>query len=152
MLLCRRCCAELNVLLQWYSNQISQLPLAAHCSWPHAAKAATLEQVAKACQHSKLPNTWVQLQMVSHLMHTILHDHENLAISKSTIALHRGCPAWLQSWCSRWGFTEEYISILTLEAYAVQTSSTARDFCGRPLEPCAPQLTPVNLLYVPYIF
>lgn len=147
---CRRCCAELNVLLQWYSNRMREVPLAGYHSWTRAPKAITFNRMAQGCRQSEHPRAWMQLQMVTHLLHSMLSDQVDLAISKSTIALHSGCPAWLQSWCLRWGFTGQRVSILTLEAYA-DSASIIYDFLGHPMEPCTPA-TPNKTLYVPCSF
>ena len=106
--------------------------------------------MVQGCQNSEHPQAWVQLQMVTHLLHSMLSDEVDLAISKSTIALQSGCPAWLQSWCLRWGFTGQRVSILTLEAYAAG-SSIIYDFLGHPMEPCT-SAVPSKTLYVPCCF
>lgn len=112
----RRCCAELNVLLQSFSNRLYEIPVAGCHTWTRAAKATTFDYMAQECQQSTHPRARMQLQMVSHLLNSILRDHLDLSIRKSTLNLEQS-PVWLKSWCQRWGFTDHYMSILELEAY-----------------------------------
>lgn len=92
----------------------------------------------------------MQEHIIAHLLQSILTNQVDLAVSKSVIDLRRSCPAWLQSWCLRWGFTGQHISILTLMAYAEsESSSILYDFLGHPLEPSKPTSTANMVLYLP---
>lgn len=150
LVLCRRCCAELNVLMQHYHHSLSQLPLVAYQCWHRLANATAFEQLCKACHHTGAPSTWWQLQMTNHLVHSVLNDQGQVVISKSVLALHHGCPAWLQSWCSRWGFTGKHISTLTLQPLAAtEGCSTDYDEYGQTNEFPFSEAMPYPALYVP---
>ena len=76
----------------------------------------------------------MQLQMLIHLMGSMLHQQPEVAICKCTFNLQHVCPDWLRPWCLRWGFTSGFLTILRIEAYPeTALKLEGADFLGHPV-------------------
>ncbi|KAL0023254.1 hypothetical protein WJX77_000298 [Trebouxia sp. C0004] len=129
-----RCCAELNILLHLFKHMLGEVPLESYHSWTRASKAITHAKLRQHCEQQHEPGSQIQLQMVAHLLSSIIRDQPEAAISKYTFNLKHFCPEWLKSWCLRWGFTHGSVSILRLEAYSQSVPKLAGfDFLGYPV-------------------
>lgn len=94
----------------------------------------------------------MQLQMVAHILSSIIRDQPEAAISKYTFDLRQICPEWLKSWCLRWGFTHGSVSILRLEAYSHCAPKLAGyDFLGYPVHVSRSEQAADITLYIPCI-
>lgn len=148
----RRCCAELNILLHLFKHTLGELPLESYHSWTRASKAITHAKLRQHYEQQHEPGSQMQLQMVAHLLSSIIRDQPEAAISKYTFNLRQMCPEWLMSWCLRWGFTGGSVSILRLEAYSQSVPKLAGyDFLGYPVHVSRSDQAADMTLYIPCI-
>lgn len=149
---CRQCCAELNVLLNICKHRLGELPLVSSHSWTRAAKAVTCAKVQQHYEQHNQPQAHMQLQMVAHMMDSILREQPEAAICRYSFNLQHACPCWLRPWCLRWGFTSEALHVLCIKAYCMSTPKlTGFDLLGYPVHTSEPNQTADMTLYVPCI-
>ena len=131
---CRRCCAELNILLHTFKDKFSEVPLHSYHSWTRACKAVTYARLQQHFEQLPQPGAQMQLEMMAHLLDSIVRELPEAAICKYTFNLTTVCPAWLRSWCLRWGFTSGSVSVLCLDSFCECAPKLAGyDFLGYPV-------------------
>ena len=149
---CRRCCAELNALLNAYKHRLGELPLESFHSWTRATKDVTFAKLQQHYGALRQSQARMQLQMVTHLLGSVLCQQPELAIRKCTFNLQHVCPAWLRSWCVQWGFTSGSLTVLCIEAYPESVPKLAGyDYLGYPIFSKLPNSAAVMTTYVPCI-
>lgn len=147
-----RCCAELNVLLSACQHSLGDLSLDSSHSWTRAAKAITFAKVQQHYDQLKHTQAQMQLQMVAHIMDSILGKQPEAVICKYTFNLQHACPSWLRSWCLRWGFTSGALHVLRIKAYPRSVPQPAGfDLLGYPNFTSESDQTADRIVYVPCI-
>ena len=149
---CRRCCAELNVLLNVCKHRLGELTLVSSHSWTRAAKAITYAKAQQHYEQLSQPQAQAQLLMVAHIMDSVLHGQHDTAICRYTFNLQHACPGWLRSWCEQWSFTSGVLYVLRIEAFSSSTPKLAGfDLLGYPVHVSEPSQTADRTVYVPCI-
>ncbi len=147
---CRRCCAELNSLLNLFKHRLGEMPLESYHSWTRSCKAVTYAKLRQHFEQHSQPGSQVQLQMVSHLLGSMVQEQAEVAICKYIFNLRQCCPEWLKSWCLRWGFTTGSFSVLGVDAYTQSIPQLAGfDFLGYPVHVNPSDQAAAMTLYVP---
>ena len=84
------------------------------------------------------------------LLNTLGLEQPEAAIRIYTFYLRHTCPQWLKSWCFRWGFTGDCVTVLALDMYPQSVPHLAGyDFLGYPVHRDMSGCPPVITLYVP---
>ena len=148
---CRQCCAELNALLHACKHRIREIPLESYEAWSRASKAAAFAKFQQHYSQQQQPKALLQMQMVSHLMNSMLCEQPEVAICRCTLNLQHACPDWLRAWCSRWGCTTGLLTVICIEAYPERLALPGFDSAGDPVRTCKPSQYLVRTVYMPGI-
>lgn len=137
-------------MLNACKHRLGEIPLDSYQSWTRAAKAVTYAKAQEHYEQLQEPQAHMQLQMVIHLMGSILHQQPEAAICKCTFNLQHACPDWLRPWCLRWGFTSGFLTILRIEAFPETTPELeGHDFLGHSIHTRESWQAATLIVYVP---
>ena len=119
-------------------------------SFTRAVKAVTYSRLQQHIGQNFQPGSHLQLSMTALLLNTLGLEQPEAAIRIYTFYLRQTCPQWLQSWCFRWGFIGNRVTVLALDMYNQSVPRLAGyDLLGYPIHKDMFGCSPVMTLYVP---
>lgn len=140
------------MLLDACQHRLDDLPLDSSHSWTRAAKAVIYAKLQQHYDDLKQKQAQMQLQMVAHIMDSILCEQPEAVICKYTFNLQHTCPGWLRSWCLRWGFTSGALYVLCIKAYPKSVPQLKGfDLLGYPMYTSESNQAADRTVYVPCI-